>query len=160
MTDVYSGRYVSPGAQGSQASDRTEESPHMSAKKMNVTENASTTTSAVATPTVLDQLKAQLVEAERAASGSEAVAAKLELAKADVAKYQAELLPFASARNRVTQLKAAIKTLEAPVTGRSFGGGVVMTDEVKRKLSETHKRLWQEKKARLAAAGQPMAVKA
>jgi hypothetical protein len=125
----------------------------MSAKKLNVTENVGTTTSAVATPSVLDLLRRQLSEAEASTKGSEAVAAKLELAKADVAKYQAELLPFASARNRVSQLKAAIKTLEAPVTGRSFGGGVVMTQAVKDKLSATHKRLWQEKRAKAAAAG-------
>ena len=76
----------------------------MSAKKLNVTENVGTTTSAVATPSVLDLLRRQLSEAEASTKGSEAVAAKLELAKADVAKYQAELLPFASARNRVSQL--------------------------------------------------------
>jgi hypothetical protein len=129
----------------------------MSAKKMNVTENVSITTSAVVTPSVLDLLRRQLSEAEETCKGSEAVAAKLELAKADIAKYQAELLPFASARNRVSQLKAAIKTLEAPVTGRSFGGGVIMTDAVKAKLSASHKAIWAKRRA---AAGQPVAVKA
>jgi hypothetical protein len=118
-----------------------------------------TTTSAVPTPSVLELLKAQLIIAEQSAKGSEAIQAKLESAKAEVTKLTAELTPFAEARNRVTQLKNAIRTLEAPVSGKVFSGrGVEMTPEVKAKLSATHKALWAKKKAAAAAAGQPAPV--
>lgn len=102
--------------------------------------------------TVVDQLKSQLLAAEKEVGGSEELQAKLEVARAEVTKLVEALKPFAEARNRVLNLKSAIKALEAPVNRSSGNRGVTMTDEVKAKLSATHKRLWAQKKAASAAA--------
>jgi hypothetical protein len=91
---------------------------------------------------IVQQLQNELVQAEKNASGSEKIVAELNAAKAQVTLLSSQLKGFSEARARVAQLRNAIRSLTGPV-----GGGVVMSAETKLKLSETHKRLWAQKKA-------------
>lgn len=108
------------------------------------------TTSAVATPSVLDMLRAQLAEAQKGIAGSEKIEAELKEAEAKVVAIKTQLAPFAQAKVSVRNIQRAIDSLE----GKAIGGlGGPMSEESKRKLSETHKKLWAAKKEAAAKAG-------
>jgi hypothetical protein len=123
----------------------------MSAKNIAVGSNVTSTQ-----VSIIEQLRKQLSEAEESIKGSAGIQEKLDAAKAAVALYTTQLQPYSQARNRIVNLRNAIKSLETP-TNRS-NHGVTMTPEVRAKLSASHKKLWAAKRA--AAAGQPVAVKA
>lgn len=97
---------------------------------------------------IVEQLKIQLAEAEKSIGDSAATQSKLDEAKALVVKFTEELRPFSEARQRVSNLRQAIKSLEAPVSGHR---GVQMTPEVRAKLSQSHKKIWEVRRAAKAA---------
>jgi hypothetical protein len=103
---------------------------------------------------VLDQLRLQLAAAEKGIGCSEELTKRLEAAKLEVARLTAELRPFSEARNMVSNLKAAIRSLEAPLTRAAGNRSVVMTPEVKAKLSQAHKAIWAKRKAAAASQSQ------